>query len=81
MHYTIYHATSRGENKNIFVDLSKCGNMYKVAACNMDEWKTLEGEEFSRYDEAEAAFRALCLCYRMETVEEPTQEWSAADFD
>ena len=81
MFYTIKYATSHKENNNIQVNFDKNGNMYIVSAWNKGEWKTIERSEYSRYEEAEIAFQAMCRKYNMFLIEEHEQTWDATDFD
>ncbi len=81
MFYTIKYATSHKDANNIQVNLDKSGNMFVVCAFEKGEYRTVEKAEFSRYDDAEIAFAAMCAKYDMYTVQEPSQDWDATDFD
>ena len=81
MFYTIKYATSHKKNNNIQVNLDKNGNKYIVSAWEKGEFRTVERNEFSSYDEAEIAFNAMCNKYNMFFIYEPEQTWDATDFD
>lgn len=79
MIYTIMHAISV---KNVLhVELTKNGNMFVVSAWDGNGFRTIERREFSRYDDAEAAFQAMCKQYNMTIINEVEQTWDATDFD
>lgn len=80
MFYTIKHATSY-RNPSMCVDLNKDGNRYIVAAWDRATFTTVQRKECERYEEAEAAFAAMCKQYDMTNTIEPEQDWDASDFD
>ena len=46
--------------------LEKSGNMYLVARYDMKDNKTIDREEFERFDDADRRFIALCTANGME---------------